>query len=269
MLRGDDQRLSQVVANLMSNAVKFTPEGGDVRLEAKLLANEGKAYKIRISVTDTGIGITDEQQRQLFSPFQQAESTTTRKYGGTGLGLAISKHIIDIMSGEILLKSEPDKGTEVTVIVPLLAASSDAVPHEEEEIGQQTEAGQGEFEGKHLLLAEDVEINREIVLTLLEHTGIEIDCAENGRKAVELYESDPDRYDMIFMDMQMPEMDGCEATRRIRGIDNPRAMTVPIVALTANVFKEDIDRCIAAGMNNHIGKPLSMADVTAKLRKYL
>jgi signal transduction histidine kinase/CheY-like chemotaxis protein len=269
MLHGDDQRLSQVVTNVLSNAIKFTPEKGEVRLEAKLLAAAGNSYKIRLIVKDTGIGITPEQQALLFSPFQQAESTTTRKYGGTGLGLAISKHIVDIMSGSISLESEEGKGTTVTVTVPLSAAARGAVPRDDREAGAQTEAEPGEFAGKRLLLAEDVEINREIVLTLLEHTGIEIDCAENGIKAVELFKADPQRYDMIFMDMQMPEMDGCEATRRIRALDEPRAKTIPIVALTANVSKEDIDRCIAAGMDNHIGKPLSMTDITTKLRKYL
>jgi signal transduction histidine kinase/CheY-like chemotaxis protein len=271
MLHGDDQRLSQVIANLLSNAVKFTPVGGEVRLDAKLLAKGRNCYKIRFNVTDTGIGITPEQKALLFSPFQQAESTTTRKYGGTGLGLAISKHIVEIMSGSISLESEQGKGTVVTVVVPLSAAAPGAVPHEDKDVGVQTEAEPGEFAGKHLLLAEDVEINREIVLTLLEHTGIEIDCAENGVKAVELFEAGPQRYDMIFMDMQMPEMDGCEATRRIRALEGegPHAKSVPIVALTANVFKEDIDRCLAAGMDNHIGKPLSMKDITAKLRRYL
>jgi CheY-like chemotaxis protein/anti-sigma regulatory factor (Ser/Thr protein kinase) len=269
MLHGDDQRLSQVLANLLSNAVKFTPENGEVRLDVKLLAAEGRSYKIRLSVKDTGIGITPEQQALLFSPFQQAESTTTRKYGGTGLGLAISKHIVDIMSGSISLESEPGKGTTVAVTVPLCAADRDAAPHNDREAIAETEAAPDEFAGKRLLLAEDVEINREIVLTLLEPTGIEIDCAENGIKALELFKADPQRYDMIFMDMQMPEMDGCEATRRIRALDDPNAKAVPIVALTANVFKEDIDRCIAAGMDNHIGKPLSMKEITAKLRKYL
>jgi signal transduction histidine kinase/CheY-like chemotaxis protein len=268
MLYGDDQRLSQVVTNLLSNAVKFTPEEGEVRLEAKLLTTEGNSYKISLSVKDTGIGITPEHQALLFSPFQQAESTTTRKYGGTGLGLAISKHIVEIMSGSISLESDAGEGTTVTVIVPLSAAH-DAAPSNDREAGAQTEAESNEFAGKRLLLAEDVEINREIVLTLLEHTGIEIDCAENGIKAVELFSADPMRYDMIFMDMQMPEMDGCEATRRIRALNGPRAKSVPIVALTANVFKEDIDRCISAGMDNHIGKPLSMTDITAKLRQYL
>ncbi|MDR2162400.1 MAG: response regulator [Clostridiales Family XIII bacterium] len=273
MLYGDDQRLAQVVTNLMSNAAKFTPEGGDITLTVKLLAKEAGSYKIKISVADTGIGISAEHQAMLFRPFQQAESTTTRKYGGTGLGLAISKRIIEVMSGEISLDSEPGKGSVFSVTVPLLAASSGAAAHiYDDKTKDETpvvEIGPGELAGKRMLLAEDVEINREIVLTLLESTGLEIDCAENGTEAVNIYSNDPKRYDMIFMDMQMPEMDGCEATRLIRSLDHPRAKTVPIVALTANVFKEDIDRCIAAGMNGHIGKPLSMQKITAKLRKYL
>jgi CheY-like chemotaxis protein/anti-sigma regulatory factor (Ser/Thr protein kinase) len=274
MLYGDDQRLAQVVANLMSNAAKFTPEGGEIKFAAKLIGAEGGKYKIMISVADTGIGISPEQQAMLFQPFQQAESTTTRKYGGTGLGLAISKRIIDIMSGEIILESELGKGSVFTVTLPLAAATGDIAAAEggyvdssDEEIV--AEIGPGELAGNRHLLAEDVEINREIVLTMLEPTGLEIDCAENGAEAVALYSSDPARYDMIFMDMQMPEMDGCEATQRIRSLDAPRAKAVPIVALTANVFKEDIDRCIAAGMNGHIGKPLSMQGIAAKLRRHL
>ncbi|MDR1496113.1 MAG: response regulator, partial [Clostridiales Family XIII bacterium] len=194
------------------------------------------------------------------------------KYGGTGLGLAISKRIVDIMSGEISLESEPGKGSVFTVTLPLPAAYSAYGPASNEEAEGEiasADAEPGEFAGKCLLLAEDVEINREIVMTLLDPSGIEIDCAENGIEALKLFMADPERYDLIFMDMQMPEMDGCEATRRIRAINNPRATSVPIVALTANVFKEDIDRCLAAGMDNHIGKPLTLADITAKLRKYL
>jgi CheY-like chemotaxis protein len=273
-LHGDDQRLSQVITNLMSNAIKFTPEGGRIRLDASLLAAEAGRYKVRISVSDTGIGISPEQQALLFSPFQQAESTTTRKYGGTGLGLAISKRIVEIMSGEITLESEPGKGSTFTVTVPLPAAHKDAaeILADEESAAAEAaggEAAPGEFAGRRLLLAEDVEINREIVVTLLEPSGIEIDSAENGAEALRLFSEDPSRYDLIFMDMQMPVMDGCEATRHIRDLPEPRARDIPIIALTANVFKEDVDRCLAAGMNSHIGKPLSLADITSKLRKYL
>jgi CheY-like chemotaxis protein len=138
-------------------------------------------------------------------------------------------------------------------------ASPEAVPR----------GGADVFTGRHLLLAEDVEINREIVLSLLEPTELEIDCAENGAEALRLFSENPDRYDMIFMDVQMPEMDGLEASRRIRALDYPKAKAVPIVAMTANVFREDIEKCLAAGMNDHVGKPLDMDAVLEKLRRYL
>jgi len=125
------------------------------------------------------------------------------------------------------------------------------------------------YEGCHILLAEDVEINREIVLALLEPTGLEIDCAENGEEAVKMFTESSDKYDAIFMDMQMPEMDGLEATRRIRALDNPNAKKIPIIAMTANVFREDVENCMAAGMNDHLGKPLNLKEVLAVLKKYL
>jgi CheY-like chemotaxis protein len=127
----------------------------------------------------------------------------------------------------------------------------------------------GVYQGRRVLLAEDIEINREIVIALLEPTQLEIDCAENGAEALRMFREDPSRYDMIFMDMQMPEMDGCDAARSIRALDHPRARTIPIVALTANVFKEDVEKCISSGMNDHIGKPIDIAVLTNKLRIYL
>ncbi|MDR1589299.1 MAG: response regulator [Oscillospiraceae bacterium] len=399
-LIGDDQRLAQVLMNLLSNAVKFTPEGGDVSLDAALLKETDGICEIQISITDTGIGISEEQQARLFNAFQQAESGISRKYGGTGLGLSISKHVAELMGGEIRVRSLPGEGSTFTITVsmgrggaqqPLLApgrdwgsvrvlAVDDAPEAREifleiarglgvscdaadggdaalalvEENGpydvcfvdrkmagmdgtelaarlkesgscgfvvimvtaaDQTDIGadtgrtrpdkilskplfptvvadainecmglggapgraapsddgdiDGIFKGRCLLLAEDVEINREIVLSLLEPTQIVADCAENGVEAVEAFKRSPDKYDVIFMDMQMPEMDGLEAARRIRALDVPRAKTVPIIAMTANVFKEDIDNCLAAGMNGHIGKPLGLNDILAQLRKYL
>jgi signal transduction histidine kinase/ActR/RegA family two-component response regulator len=273
MLRGDEQRLSQVIANLMSNAVKFTPDEGEIRLEARLLASEKDMHKVRITVIDTGIGISEEHQSILFHPFQQAENDTSRRYGGTGLGLAISKRIIDLMSGAIEIKSEPGRGSSFAVTIPLASASSDVSlsPPGGAEADGVVNAGPepDEFAGRRLLLAEDIELNREILITMLEDSGIEIDCAANGAEALALFEKDPDRYDLIFMDIQMPEMDGYEATKRIRALGDPHALSVPIIALTANVFKEDVDKSIEAGMNSHLGKPLSLSDITLKLRKYL
>ncbi|MDR2421406.1 MAG: response regulator [Oscillospiraceae bacterium] len=401
VLIGDDQRLTQVITNLMSNAVKFTPPGGDISIDARLDGAEDGICTLRISVTDTGIGISPEQQSRLFTSFQQAESGTSRKFGGTGLGLAISKRIIEMMGGRIWIESEAGRGSTFTFTVKaargaeesqgllppgvnwgnlrLLAVDDDpgtleyfaqlaqsagvecdtassgeevcrtmdsgggeydicfvdwkmpgmdgveltrrlkgagrgksvvimissadwsaieeegrragvdkflskplfpssvidcineclgigAVPAAPEEPGAD---GEDDFSGYCALLAEDVEINREIVMALLEPTRLRVECAENGAAAVKMFAGDPGRYDVIFMDVQMPEMDGYEAARRIRALGVPEAASVPIIAMTANVFREDIEKCIEAGMDRHLGKPLDTAEVLAALRETL
>ena len=267
---GDDQRLAQVVTNLLSNAVKFTPEEGEIRLEANMQFEEGGLCGMQISVTDTGIGISEEQKTRLFHSFEQADIGTSRKYGGTGLGLAISKRIVELMGGEIWVESEPGHGSKFFINVLLKRGS--------EEHRQMLADDAAKFEkdkeitdltGHSILLVEDVDINREIVLSLLEPMNLDVECAENGLQAVKMFVSAPEKYEMIFMDLQMPEMDGYQATRLIRAMNNPRAKEVPIVAMTANVFKEDIDNCLAAGMNAHIGKPISMNEVLAMLKRYL
>ena len=397
-LLGDDQRITQVITNLMSNAVKFTPDGGSIHLNAYLLEEKDNICTIKIEVIDTGIGISPEQQSKLFSAFAQAETSTTRKFGGTGLGLAISKHIIEMMDGDIWIESSLGEGSTFafTINVEKLAEPSDGLlelginwanmsvlvvddnmetreyfsdimhrfgsqcdvaasgkeacelirqngPYnlyfvdwqmdgmdgielarhintsgnnksviimisaiEWNEIEEKArDAGinrflskplfpsniadcineclgldnairggndityNGIFKGRRILLAEDVEVNREIVLALLEPTEISIDVAENGRSAFELFSNNPDAYDMIFMDIQMPEMDGYEATRKIRTIDLKRAQEIPIVAMTANVFREDIEKCMACGMNDHIGKPINYDMMISKLCGYL
>jgi|GEM_PF-481915 len=397
---GDDQRLAQVLTNLLANAVKFTPENGAVRLTATLLDETDDKLTLQVRVSDTGIGISPEQQSRLFASFQQAENSTSRQFGGTGLGLAISKHIVEMMGGRIWVESELGQGAafifEVTLgrgtevrsrplnelslagselrllvvddmadvcdyferiarrfeltcdtamsgadAIKLIQANGgydiyfidwkmpdmsgaelvkwiddfgkgDAsvvmmsasewnvieedvtglsidrylskplfpsaivdcinecmgvpVTTEHEGTGNEYDDNFSEY---RILLAEDVEINQEIVLALLEPTELHIDCASNGEEAVALYAEDPERYDMIFMDLQMPKMDGFEATRRIRAMAHPLAKLVPIVAMTANVFREDIEMCIAAGMDNHVGKPLDLEVVMGKLRLYL
>ncbi|MDR1728569.1 MAG: response regulator [Acidobacteriota bacterium] len=281
-LRGDDQRLSQVVANLLSNAVKFTPEGGEIGLRAQLDEDDGRRCSLRIAVTDTGIGIAPEQQRNLFSSFTQADSGTSRKFGGTGLGLAISKRIVELMGGTIRLESTPGRGASFafTVVMERADDSDDSdgrdgdpaqgMPAEAgAHVAAGADGGGDDFSGFTVLLAEDVEINREIVITVLEPTGLGIDCAENGLVALRKFAANPARYDMIFMDVQMPEMDGYAATERIRALDAPKAKTVPIVAMTANVFKDDIENCLRAGMNDHIGKPVDFGEIKVRLRKYL
>jgi signal transduction histidine kinase len=310
-LYGDDQRLSQVIVNLLSNAVKFTPEQGSISLEASLdteglvpveedaspvpaekrvsPASSGEPGRcvIRVSVTDSGIGISAEQQARLFSSFVQADSSTSRKYGGTGLGLAISKSIVEMMGGLIWVESKPGKGSAFIFTVPLRKSSG---PGAEKtalvfpgngRTGKEGRAGEGEFpaalspesrddfSGRRILLAEDVEVNREIVLALLEPTRLSVECVENGSMAVRVFNASPEAFDMIFMDIQMPEMDGYEATRAIRASAAPNAKTIPIIAMTANVFKEDVEKCLEAGMNGHVAKPLNFEEVLSQLRNYL
>ncbi|MDR1838727.1 MAG: response regulator, partial [Treponema sp.] len=394
-LTGDDQRLAQVIINLLSNAVKFTPEGGSIRLNAFLSQEEDGLCTVVVEVSDTGIGITDEQQKRLFNTFEQADSGTSRKFGGTGLGLAISKRIIEMMDGEISVTSEAGKGSDFrfsfkarrgkdsnvllldpsvnwetmkvlavddaqeilsyftdifkrygvhcdiaangvealkkieesggydiffvdwkmpemdgieltrrikkrntdrkSVVIMISATEWALIREEAEGVGvdkflmkplfasdimdcmnaclgvggsntpkQQSAVRGGELKGCSILLAEDVEINREILLASMEGTGAEIDCAENGLEALRLLSENPVKYDLVFMDVQMPEMDGLEATRSIRKNGN----NIPVIAMTANVFKEDIDKCLEAGMNDHLGKPLDMGNVLEKIRKY-
>jgi two-component system, sensor histidine kinase and response regulator len=267
-LTGDDQHLAQVITNLLSNAVKFTPEHGRIGLSAKLLEEKDDLCALRIEVSDSGIGISEEQKPRLFSSFEQAESGTSRKFGGTGLGLAISKSIVELMGGKIWIESEPGKGSTFYFTIKALKADEIGVDMPEEENERQAE--NENFEGHTILLTEDVEINREIVITILEPTALKIECAENGREAVEKFTASPTQYDLILMDLQMPEMDGYEAARNIREIERETARKpVPIVAMTANVFKEDIERCLSAGMNDHVGKPLDIKVLMKKLRKYL
>jgi signal transduction histidine kinase/CheY-like chemotaxis protein len=399
-LIGDDQRLTQVITNLLSNAVKFTPENGTVKLRAMLESEEEAACTLRIEVTDSGIGISPEQQTRLFASFQQAEVGTSRKFGGTGLGLAISKRIVEMMDGRVWVDSQlgrgatfgftvkcgrgtahddrqgllnPDvnrknirmlavddaeeireffldtalrlgikcdvaesggeaisviekngaydvyfvdwrmpgmDGVELarrirekkaaqSMVIMISAAEWGTIENDAKEAGvdrfmskplfpsaiadcineclgvapYEKEAKDAhediDFSGARLLVAEDVEINREILAALLEPTRLAIDYAEDGLEALRLYSDAPERYDLIFMDVQMPKMDGYEATARIRALDNKAAQSVPIIAMTANVFREDIERCIASGMNDHIGKPLDFDDVIDKLTQYL
>jgi signal transduction histidine kinase/CheY-like chemotaxis protein len=397
ILIGDDQRLTQVITNLISNAIKFTPRQGSIQLRAFLEKEENNVCTIRIEVSDSGIGISEEQQRKLFTSFEQADSNTSRKFGGTGLGLAISKRIVEMMDGRIWIESELGRGStfgftiqakrgaetgsllgpgvnwknirilavdddpdvrsyfmdiaqqfdlrcdiavdgnealalieqkgpydvyfvdwkmpgmdglelsrrvtgrnsETSVVIMISAAEWNGVMDEAKQAGvdkflskplfpstitdcineclgaesafeeQQGPEPADNFAGRHLLLAEDIEINREIVLALLEPTAVSVDIAENGLEAVEKYGADPEKYDIILMDIQMPEMDGYEATRRIRALDHGRAKEVPIIAMTANVFREDVERCLDAGMNDHLGKPLVFEEVLKKLRFYL
>ncbi len=401
-LLGDEQRLSQVITNLLSNATKFTPEQGTLTLTVRKSAEENGLCTLHLAVRDTGIGISAEQQERLFRSFEQADGGIARRFGGTGLGLAICKKLVELMGGEIWVESELGRGAtfhftlkaqrgkddapvrlardirpeslrvlavddapeareymlhamellhvpcEVAsggeealeliknagekpydlilvdwmmpgmdgielsrhirgmadvnsvIIMVSVAAWSDiekeakaagimhfiqkpiflaqlaeginkalgrAVTGSGAEIAQTQEVPR--FPGKTILLAEDNEINREIALALLEESGLAIHCAADGREAVDMFQQNSGLYSLIFMDIHMPEVDGYEASRRIRALPLPRARTIPIVAMTANVFREDIEKCLAAGMDAHIGKPLDTDELHAVLRRFL
>jgi len=398
---GDELRLSQVITNLLTNAVKFTPESGTITLRAKDLSVPAGKPTLQIEVADNGIGISVEQQSRLFTSFEQAEGGTARKYGGTGLGLAISKRIVELMGGRIWIESEfgtgskfiftieyeedyskprtkliinkedmhvlavddspeireyftdvmtslelsydvaadgyealnmiinrKDKpyniffvdwkmpkmnGIELTrkikeitmnnaVIIMISAAEWSDIEKDATEAGvdrfiskplfqtilinsinecvgftdneitnQQTTATEraNNYKNHTILIAEDVDINREIMRGILEETGISIDFAENGLEAILMFKEQPSRYSLILMDIHMPEMDGYEATRKIRALDYESIKAIPIIAMTANVFREDIEKCLSAGMNDHIGKPIDIDDLFKKLELYL
>ena len=274
-LFGDDQRLAQVIANILANATKFTPEGGSIAFTAQLVSRQGDACVIEMSVKDSGIGMSKEEQSKLFNIFQQAQAGTARKYGGSGLGLAISKRILELMGGVIWVESEKGKGACFYFTAPL------AIPKDIDATAvggpgralKPAEAGNGtdaaDFSGKVILLVDDIDINLEIAAALLEPTKVTIDTAKDGQEAVDAVAANPDRYALILMDVQMPEVDGLQATQMIRELNIPKAATIPIIAMTANVFKEDIETCLAAGMNGHLGKPIAMAEVMQVLAQYL
>jgi len=400
----DELRLSQVITNLLTNAIKFTPEKGVVTLNIDKLDETDECIKLQIEVADTGIGMTEEQQKKLFTPFIQADASIAGQYGGTGLGLVITKQIVELMGGKIWIESELHKGAKFiftlelekvegkprrrtyekinlsdvrilaiddckdtlgyfshtfeslklhcdvasdgthaiqvvrdsmsnpynlifidwqmpdmsgiefaqkirefnkdTSIVIMISANDwnnvekdaldagidyfiskpifpsmlinsvntcmgmdiyESVEDKQESAPEHTY----NFTGRTIMIAEDVEINREIMSAILEGTGVCIDFAENGKKGVSMFCENPEKYKLVLMDINMPEMDGLEATRQIRAVGTTEAVELPIIAMTANVFKEDIEKCMAAGMNGHIGKPIDTEELLKMLEQYL
>jgi CheY-like chemotaxis protein len=243
----------------LSNAEKFTPEQGSIQFSANVRKIENDMLTVQIEVADNGIGISKEQQKILFTPFEQADGGMSRKFGGAGLGLTITKYIIDLMGGKIWVESEQGKGSKFTLIFEAQINT-----------GGQTEEGKPiSFAGKTALLVDDVEINREIIVAMIEDTGIQIECAQDGREALELFSAEPGKFDIILMDINMPVMDGVEATQRIRALETPGSDQVPILAMTANVLTGEVENYKAVGINDHIGKPVNFDVLINLLRKYL
>lgn len=264
-VNADELRLSQVITNLLTNAIKFTPSEGKVSLHVSQLEQNNQFATLRIEVADNGIGIEKEQQEKLFQPFEQANNKISQKFGGTGLGLAISKQIVEMMGGKIWIESEIGIGSKFIFTIHVEVRDQ----LNTDEANSNITGDAYDFSNHTILVAEDVDINREIISAILEDTGIIIDFAENGQEAVASFTANPDRYDLILMDVQMPVMDGHTATHTIRAADTARAKDIIIIAMTANVFKEDIEACLLAGMNGHIGKPISFSALYELLNKHI
>ncbi|MBU9727992.1 ATP-binding protein [Diplocloster modestus] len=248
---GDNIRLRQVILNLLSNAFKFTPEGGTVRLCVEGDSDTDTERTLTVKVIDTGVGVSSENQQRIFRSFEQV-GTSTSKSQGTGLGLAISRSIVRLMGGDLLLESELGKGSTFCFTITLEKGTLE-VPTVEVPTGEWTLAG------VNILLAEDNNLNAEIAIELLQCQGALVQRVENGRLAVELFQDKgPGAFQAILMDIQMPEMNGLEATEAIRALDRPDAKTIPIIAMTANTFKEDVEAATAAGMTSFISKPVDV-----------
>jgi signal transduction histidine kinase/ActR/RegA family two-component response regulator len=264
----DPLHLRQVLINLLGNSVKFTPEGGTIEFLIKRRdRKDGKAL-IEFTVRDTGIGISQEAQAAIFQPFEQGAAGITMRYGGTGLGLTISRHIVHLMGGNISVASELGKGSEFSFAIWLKETESKI--REEAPPEETCTDPKDRFKGRRLLLVDDVDLNRKIVKAMLKVTGIDVDEAEDGVEALKKFEDSPSGlYDIILMDVQMPNMDGYQASTAIRGLDREDAKKVPIVALTANAFKEDIDRALDAGMNAHVAKPVKQDKIIDVVFKHI
>ena len=283
LLVGDPHRLGQVIINLLGNAVKFT-EQGEVKLSILLHEQSATHAKLRFAVSDTGVGLSAESLATLFQPFTQADGSTTRRFGGTGLGLSISKRLVEMMGGEITGESEPGKGSVFSFTAWFEIAREQSVPLPGEEQAHPA-AGEArpiplndrlfndretihDFSGSRILLVEDNDINRQLAVELLKRVGITvIDLAVNGHEALARVTTGPMRYDLVLMDIQMPEMDGYEATRRIR--EDGRFATLPIIAMTAHAMREERQKIIEAGMDDHITKPINSRNMFSTMSRYL
>lgn len=262
----DELRLNQVLVNIIGNAIKFTPNGGSVCARVSLLLEKPKGVVLRFSVEDTGIGIHPSALDRIFNAFEQADKGTSAQHGGTGLGLSISSRLVQMMGGTLEVKSKLGKGSEFFFTLSL--------PYSQDQTSETalpvTTTAQIDFSGKRLLLAEDNEINREIAAEILMMYGFQVECAVDGKEAVDLFGAhEPGYYDGILMDIRMPVMDGLEATRKIRTSGKTDSRTIPIIAMTANAFDEDSKKSIESGMNGHLTKPIQIDVFLSTLRNCL
>ena len=273
---GDSLRLNQVLSNLLSNALKFTPAKGMIKLRVSKTGEDQENVYLRFEVIDTGCGIAEENYDKIFESFEQENVDVTYKYGGTGLGLSIVKRFTGLMGGGIHVTSVQGSGSTFAVDLPFGKIKESGKPTRFSDINGRNDLAKDcyavdyDFKGKRILLVEDNELNREIAEELIGVTGASVESAEDGVQAVEMFkESAEGYYDLILMDVQMPHMDGYEATRCIRALGRSDAQKVPIFAMTANAFAEDVQKSREAGMNAHISKPLNIRAVYKQMNRYL
>ncbi len=265
ILLGDPVRISQILLNLLSNSFKFTPNRGQISINVNLLNQDEENASVEFVFTDTGIGISPEKLSIIFEPFIQSSSDTARRYGGTGLGLSIVKRLVTLMDGTISVASKLDEGTTVTFVLPLKKTTATEISREKDTIllaQDLKDLGQ-----LNILLVEDIPVNQFLALTILDDFGFKVDTAENGKIAIEMLEKND--YDIILMDLMMPEMGGFEATQYIRTKMHSSKSNIPIIALTADVNKSDVDKCHKVGMNDYVSKPFNPTDLMNKIIRLL
>jgi len=258
-LRGDDKRLKQIINSLLANAIKYTPESGSIGFTASKMSEDQGKVTIQVEVSDTGIGISQEQQKTLFNIFEQVDGSHSRKHGGIGLGLALSKRIVEMMGGDMAVESEPGKGSKFTFTCRLSALTGVSLDDSE----------RIDFTGKCILVVDDMESSRAVIRKLLRVTGVNIIEARNGTEAVDMFLEGSDNIDLILMDYTMPVMDGHEATRRIRDSGLPKAPGIPIIALSAHTTSSHVGAALNAGMNYHLEKPVKPLELMASLKHFL